>query len=301
MSFGDAALLIDNLSCFSISVGTQECTHTCCPVWVGLRCCTLPFRLCSTILRQYEGVMRVHNFMGNSGGGIAVPAAGGSGRSGKKNKQTADARESDRILADALQEITVKASLADGEGGCVTSEMLPGGWECFTEGQREDDRFRREIFAVDATPLEPGSTDTVGTCSDDWIQVRVVGSSFVLHQIRKMIGAALYCLWGQDFLPRQAFNIALQGVLLPVSGLLPSALVVLFAFQASMPIHAQVFSRSARPWFPVSFSCWKRHRGGLDRQVVAMALRPVRRGQAKKMMLRELPLVGQRSACRTVS
>ena len=86
MSFGDAALLIDNLSCFSISVGTQECTHTCCPVWVGLRCCTLPFRLCSTILRQYEGVMRVHNFMGNSGGGIAVPAAGGSGRSGKKNK-----------------------------------------------------------------------------------------------------------------------------------------------------------------------------------------------------------------------
>jgi hypothetical protein len=156
--------------------------------------------------------MRVHNFMGNSGGGIAVPAAGGSGRGGKKNKQTADARESDQIMAEALQEIVAKASSADGS-------TLPGGWQCFTEGQREDDRFRREIFAVDATPLEPGSKDIAGTCSDDWIQVRVVGSSFVLHQIRKMIGAALYCLWGQDFLPTQAFDIALQGAVPPVSGL----------------------------------------------------------------------------------
>lgn len=152
--------------------------------------------------------MRVHNFMGNANGGIAVPAAGGSGRGSKKNKQTAEARDSEQIMSEALQEIALSATAGGNRDACDSD----GGWQCFTDGQRGDDRTRREIFAADATALEPGSIDTTAACSDEWIQVRVVGSSFVLHQIRKMIGAALYCLWGPEFLPRQAFNIALQGM-----------------------------------------------------------------------------------------
>ena len=176
---------------------------------VAPHCAALPVAhssFCSAILGQYEGVMRVHNFMGNTGG--TVPAAGGSGR-GSKNKQTAEARDSEEIMSEALHELTTETAAADKDGGSGGSgdEILCDGWQFFTEGQRGDDRMRREIFAVEATPLDPAIA-----CSGEWIQIRIVGSSFVLHQIRKMIGAALYCLWGENFLPRRAFDISLQGV-----------------------------------------------------------------------------------------
>lgn len=36
---------------------------------------------------------------------------------------------------------------------------------------------------------------------------------FVLHQIRKMIGASLYILWGDEYLPKKAFEVALKGTI----------------------------------------------------------------------------------------
>lgn len=172
--------------------------------------------------------MRVHNFIGHTGGTVAVPAAGGSGRGSKKNKQTVDARDSEQIMSEALHELSTETASADngGSSGGSRDEILCDRWQFFTEGQRGDDRMRREIFAVEAAPLAQLSDDATAY-SGEWIQIRIVGSSFVLHQIRKMIGAALYCLWGQDFLPRRAFDIALQGAELLSTGPLLFVLLLL--------------------------------------------------------------------------
>ena len=62
------------------------------------------------------------------------------------------------------------------------------------------------------------------------VQIGIVGRSFVLHQIRKMIGASLYALWGDDYLPKKAFEIALKGtphITLTASSLTTHALLTL--------------------------------------------------------------------------
>ena len=73
----------------------------------------------NAILREYEGVMRVHNFMGQKG---SVPGEGGSGRG-----PPADAtRDAEAIMSGAVAEV---------EGGGRHTA-----WPCFKDGQRKDSR-----------------------------------------------------------------------------------------------------------------------------------------------------------------
>ena len=101
-----------------------------------------------------------------------------------------------------------------------------GRWPLLKEGTRTDDRMRREVFSMEATELSAigGAGDGEG---EGWLEVRVVGRSFVLNQIRKMLGGALFALWGDAWLPRAAFTIAQKGVFKMTMPMVPAECLML--------------------------------------------------------------------------
>ena len=164
----------------------------------------------NAILRQYEGVMRVHNFMGNKGSG-SVPGGGGSGRQKGGKKATS----AELLFAEALAAVQEEPAMQEAVGR----------WPLLKEGTRTDDRMRREVFSMEATALS--ASGDAGEDDEGWLEVRVVGRSFVLNQIRKMLGGALFALWGDAWLPRAAFTIAQKGVFKMTMPMVPAECLML--------------------------------------------------------------------------